>query len=72
MDNLRLVVDYRALNIQVVSDKFPLPTIDEILDSTSMKNKIFTSLDLKQDYHQVKIAMGDVHKTAISTTVWLL
>ena len=67
-NDLRLVVDYRALNKQVVSDKFPLPRIDEILDSISNKNKIFTSLDLTQGYHQVKIAEGDVYKTAFSTT----
>ncbi|KAK2701257.1 hypothetical protein QYM36_020081 [Artemia franciscana] len=54
--------------LSVVSDKFPLPRIDEILDSISNKNKIFTSLDLTQGYHQVKIAEGDVYKTAISTT----
>ena len=47
-NDLRLVVDDRALNKQVVSDKFPLPRIDEILDSISNKNKIFTSLDLTQ------------------------
>ena len=67
-----LVVYYRALNKQGVSDKFPLPTIDEILDSISIKNKIFTSLDLTQGYHQVKIAVGDVYKTAFYTAVWLL
>ena len=67
-NDLRLVVDYRALNKQVVSDKFPLPRIDEILDSISNKNKIFTSLDLTQGYHQVKIAQGDVFKTDFSTT----
>ncbi|KAK2705021.1 hypothetical protein QYM36_017165 [Artemia franciscana] len=65
-NHLRLVVDYRALNKQVVSDKFPLPRIDEILDSISNKNKIFTSLELTQGYHQVKIAERDVYKTAFS------
>ena len=67
-NDLRLVVDYRALNKQVVSDKFPLPRIDEILDSISNKNKIITSLYWTQGYHQVKIAEGDVYKTAFSTT----
>ncbi|KAK2702427.1 hypothetical protein QYM36_018963, partial [Artemia franciscana] len=67
-NDLRLVVDDRALNKQVVSDQFLLPRIDEILDSISNKNKIFTSLDLTQGYHQVKIAEGDVYKTAFSTT----
>jgi hypothetical protein len=66
--DMRLVVDYRALNKQVVSDKFPLPRIDEILDSISSKNKIFTSLDLTQGYHQVKIAEKDVYKTAFCTS----
>ena len=59
-NDLRLAVDYRALNKHVVSNKFPLPRIDEILDSISDKYKIFTSLDLTQGYHQVKITEDDV------------
>ncbi|KAK2719363.1 hypothetical protein QYM36_004996 [Artemia franciscana] len=47
-NDLRLVVDYTALNKQVVSDKIALPRIEEILDSISNRNKIFTSLDLTQ------------------------
>ena len=50
-NDLRLVVDYKALNKQVVSDKFPLPRIDEVLDSISNKNKMFASLVLTQGYH---------------------
>ena len=71
-NDLKLVVDYRALNKNVVSEKFPLPRKDEILDLISNKNKIFTSLGLTQGYHQVKIAEVDVFKTGFSTRVWLL
>ena len=38
-NDLRLVVDYRAVNKQVISDKCPLPRIAKILDSISNKNK---------------------------------
>ena len=65
-NDLRLVVDYRALHKQIVSDKYHLPRIDEIPDSISNKNKIFTSLDLKKGDHQVKLAEGDVN--TFSTT----
>ena len=71
-NDLRLVVDYRALNKHEVSDKFPLPRKDEILDPRSNKNKKFTSLDLTQGYYQVKIAEFDVFKTGFSTRIWLL
>ena len=47
---------------------FPYLKKDEILDFISNKNKIFTSLDLTQGYHQVKIAEADIFKTAFSTT----
>ena len=66
--DLRLVVDYRALNEQVASDKFPLPRIDKILDSISSKNKIFYFFRSYPKLPPSENAEKDVYKTAFSTT----
>lgn len=64
--SLRLCVDYRALNSVTVKNKYPLPLIGETLDRLSQA-KYFTKLDLRNGYHQIRIAEGDEWKTAFRT-----
>lgn len=52
--DVRMCVDYRALNKKTVADKFPLPRIDDQIDRLH-GNKYFTSLDLFSGYYQVPI-----------------
>ena len=61
--SIRLCVDYRALKKRTKSDAYPLPRIDEALDSLQ-GTKYFSSINLAQEYHQVAIAEEDVLKMA--------
>ncbi|GAA5916771.1 hypothetical protein JCM5296_001318 [Sporobolomyces johnsonii] len=64
--SLRLCVDYHNLNSVTIKNKYPLPLIDETLDRLSGA-QFFTKLDLRNGYHQLRIAEGDEWKTAFRT-----
>ncbi|KAI0992120.1 hypothetical protein K3495_g16066, partial [Podosphaera aphanis] len=63
---LRFCVDYRALNAITRKNVYPLPRIDDSLRQL-LDAKIFTRLDLRGAYNQIRIKPGDEPKTAFRT-----
>ena len=64
--SLRLCVDYRELNKVTISNKYPLPRIDDLFDQLQ-GSKVFSKIDLQSGYHQLKIKPTDIPKTAFCT-----
>ena len=59
-------MDYRPLNAVTVKNKYPLPRIDTLFDQLAGA-KVFSKIDLRSGYHQIKIRPHDIPKTAFST-----
>jgi len=62
----RLHVDYRALNLATVKNRYPLPLISEMLDRVR-EARIFTKLDFRGAYNLIRIREGDEYKMAFRT-----
>ena len=63
---LRLCIDYRQLNKVTVKNKYPLPRINDLFDQMRGA-KVFSKIDLRSGYHQVRIKDEDIRKTTFRT-----
>jgi hypothetical protein len=62
----RMCVDYRSLNDVTVKNKYPLPRIKDLFDQMRGA-RVFSKIDLRSGYHQMRIRPSDIPKTAFST-----
>src|ERR1041385_6638736 len=62
----RLVQDYRPINQATIQNKYPLPRIHDLYDQLA-GSKVFSKLDLRLGYHQIRVRDEDIPKTAFIT-----
>ena len=63
---LRLCIDYRQLYKVTVKNKYPFPRIDDLFDKMRGA-KVFSKIESRYGYHQVRIKDEDIHKIAFRT-----
>jgi hypothetical protein len=61
-----MCADYRSLNDVTVKNKYSLPRIEDLFDQMRGA-RVFSKIDLRLGYHQMRIRPSNIHKTAFST-----
>ena len=64
--SLRMCIDYRQLNKVTIKNKYRLPRIDDLFDQLQGAS-YFSKIDLRFDYHQIKVRECDILKTIFRT-----
>ena len=63
---LRLCIDYRQLNMVTIKNRYPLSRIDDLFDQLRGA-RVYSKIDLRTGYHQLRVRETDNPKTAFST-----
>ena len=63
---MRLCVDYRQLNKVMIKNKYHLPRIDDLMDQL-VGACVFSKIDLRSGYHQIRVKSEDIPKTTFRT-----
>ncbi|GJT75755.1 putative reverse transcriptase domain-containing protein [Tanacetum coccineum] len=66
--SFRMCIDYRELNKLTVKNRYPLPRIDDLFDQLQGSN-IYSKIDLRSGYHQLRVREQDIPKTAFRTRI---
>jgi len=64
--SMRLCVDYRMLNKVIIKNRYPLLRIYDLMDQL-VGAEVFSKIDLRSGYHQIRVKAGDISKTAFRT-----
>ena len=62
-NTLRLCINYRQLNRVTVKNRYPLPRIDDLFNQLK-RAKVYSKIDLRTGYHQLRVRETDISKTA--------
>jgi len=63
---MRLCIDYRQLNKVTIKNRYPLPRIDDLMDQL-VGARVFSKINLRSGYHQIKVKDEDMQKTTFRT-----
>ncbi|GJZ40282.1 putative reverse transcriptase domain-containing protein [Tanacetum coccineum] len=64
--SFRMCIDYRELNKLTVKNRYPLPRIDDLFDQLQ-GSRVYSKIDLRSGYHQLRVREEDIPKTAFRT-----
>jgi len=64
--SMRLCVDYRQLNKVTIKNRYPPPRIDDLMDKL-VGAEMFSKIDLRSGYHQIRVKAKDISKTVFLT-----
>ncbi|CAI7802682.1 unnamed protein product [Closterium sp. NIES-54] len=65
-EGLRMCIDYRSLNAATVKNRFSVPRVEDLLDGVQGA-RVFSKIDLRSGYHQIRVFPEDQDKTAFRT-----